>query len=102
MNYRVVLSEPAQDEAEEVYFWICKDSLVRAEKWLNGLLEAVNSLGFQPDQYPFAPEAETFQKPIRQKLYGKRRGIYRILFEIRGETVHVLHVRHGARRDIER
>ncbi len=98
MNYRVVLSEPAQDEAEDAYFWICKHSPARAEKWLNGLLEAIKSLDFQLERYPFAPEAESFHKPIRQMLYGKRGGVYRVLFEIRGEVVQVVHIRHAARK----
>ena len=101
MKYRVILSEPAQDEAEDVYFWICQYSLARAEKWLNGLLEAIKSLDFHPERYPFAPEAESFHKPIRQMLYGKRRGVYRVLFEIRDEIIDVLHIRHGARRFLE-
>jgi hypothetical protein len=30
-------------------------------------------------------------------LFGKRRGVYRILFTMAGNTVNVLHIRHGAR-----
>ena len=37
---------------------------------------------------------------MRVLLYGKRQGTYRILFSIRGDAVHVLTVRHAARRSI--
>ena len=33
-------------------------------------------------------------------LYGKRHGKHRILFAIRGDTVHVLTVRHSARQSL--
>jgi len=72
-----------------------------AGKWLAGLLQAIASLESDPNSFPLAPESGTFHKPIRQLLYGKRRGIYRILFEIEGEVVKVLHIRHGARRFLE-
>ncbi|HZW33521.1 MAG TPA: hypothetical protein VFF52_22570 [Isosphaeraceae bacterium] len=37
---------------------------------------------------------------MRVLLYGKRRGVYRVLFTIRGDTVHVLTVRHSAQRSL--
>jgi mRNA-degrading endonuclease RelE of RelBE toxin-antitoxin system len=33
-------------------------------------------------------------------LFGKRRGVYRVLFTIRRDTVHVLTVRHSAQRSL--
>ena len=36
-------------------------------------------------------------REVRQLLYGRRRQMYRILYEIRGETVYVLRLRHAAR-----
>jgi hypothetical protein len=33
-------------------------------------------------------------------LYGKRRGVYRVLFAIRSDTVHILTVRHSAQRTL--
>jgi hypothetical protein len=43
------------------------------------------------------PENEYAEEEIRQLLYGRRRGVYRILFTIEGDMVSVLTVRHGAR-----
>jgi plasmid stabilization system protein ParE len=101
MKYLVRYSAPAEAEAEDAYLWIHKQSPFHAAKWLAGLLEAIASLESNPESYPLAPEADTFHRPIRQRLYGKRRGIYRILFEIEGRVVKVLHIRHGARRGLE-
>jgi plasmid stabilization system protein ParE len=48
-----------------------------------------------PERWPEAPEAE-WHEGLRQLLHGKRRHLHRILFEIRGQLVVVLRVRHGA------
>ena len=101
MKYLVRYSATAETEAEEAYLWIHQQSPFYAAKWLAGLLEAIASLDSNPESYPLAHEADTFHKPIRQLLYGKRRGIYRILFEIEGDVVKVLHIRQGARTFLE-
>lgn len=101
MKYFVRYSSTAEAEVQEAYSWIHRQSPFYAAKWLAGLLQAIASLESGPDSYPLAPEADTFLKPIRQLLYGKRRGIYRVLFEIEGDVVKVLHIRHGARRFLE-
>jgi len=95
MKYLVRYTATAKAEVEDACSWIHQQSPFYAAKWHAGLLEAIASLESNPESYPLAPEAETFHKPIRQLLYGKRRGIYRILFEIRGGVVEVLHIRHA-------
>ena len=69
-----------------------------AVRWFNGLEAAILRLASQPERCPVAPESDEFGRNIRQLLYGRRSGRYRVLFEIRGNTVHILHVRHGKRR----
>jgi hypothetical protein len=34
---------------------------------------------------------------VRQLLYGKRQGVYRILFLMGTDTVRIISIRHGAR-----
>ncbi len=49
-----------------------------------------------------APEAGSFDRPIRELLYGKRNlGTYRILFTVLDGKVLVLHVRHGSMLPVE-
>ncbi len=54
-----------------------------------------------PERGAIAPESEKVGFQVRQIHYGKRTGIYRILFRILEDAgeVHVLAVRHGARRE---
>lgn len=92
--YTVILEAPAIVEAEEAYLYIRQDAPMAADRWFNGLIDAVNSLEEMPRRCPLAPENEFFDEEIRHLIYGA----YRILFTIEGKSVHVLHVRHGARR----
>ena len=98
MRYSVEVTETAWTEVEEAYDWLAAHSPQAAIRWKNSLLEAVNSLETMPERCHLAPESMTWKREIRELLHGKRRGVYRILFEIRGDTVYVLRVRHGARR----
>lgn len=46
-----------------------------------------------PGSFELAPESQDATIEVRQLLYGR----YRILYTVRGSTVFVLTVRHGAR-----
>jgi toxin ParE1/3/4 len=37
---------------------------------------------------------------VRQLLYGHKPHVYRILYTIEGDTVSIVHVRHGRRQPI--
>lgn len=43
------------------------------------------------------PRALAFRFEVRHLLYGRKPNVYRILFTIEGDTVHVLHIRHADR-----
>ena len=55
-------------------------------------MKAFRSLEKNPLRCPLAPESVFFKEEIRQLVYGQ----YRILFTVKGDTVYVLRVRHGA------
>ncbi len=101
MKYAVEVTETAEAELDAAYRWLRDEySPAYAARWRVGLLEAAGTLEGFPERCPLAPEARTFRRKIRQLLYGKRHGAYRFLFEIRERTVFVLHIRHGARRQL--
>ena len=95
MSFQVVLARRAAREIEEQYNWLAERSEAAANRWRDALLAAIDTLADHPQRCPEAPEAE-WHEGLRQLLYGKRRQVHRILFEIRGQTVVVLRVRHGA------
>ena len=101
MNYDVVIGPDALLEIEEAYQWMLQKHPEWAHRWFDGLEQARDSLARFPERCPLAPENEHFAEEIRQLLYGKGRGQYRILFTIHEDTVYILHVRHAARPHLE-
>jgi plasmid stabilization system protein ParE len=97
MIYDVVIEAPAKDEIERAYLWLAAKSPRAAWRWQEGLELAIASLARFPERCSIAPEYEALGLHVRQLLYGKRRGVYRILFTIKEHSVHILHVRHAAR-----
>jgi plasmid stabilization system protein ParE len=98
VKYRVIIQPPAAAEMDGAYLWIAERAPESATKWFNGLEAAIYALEDFPQRCPLAEESKAFDLEIRQLVYGKRVGAYRILFTIIGDAVHVLHVRHGRRK----
>ena len=90
----------AANDIEAAYQWIATRAPENAVKWFNGLSEALATLEHFPERCPHAPEVDFFEIEIRQPFYAKRIGRYRILFTIERDNVHILHVRHGARKQL--
>lgn len=102
MTYRVELAETAKADIRDATRWLRnRTSDAAVNKWLNGLYKALNALGNSPTRCPIAAEDDKFPEEIREHLYGQRRRKYRIIFTIRGDTVFILYVRHGARDELE-
>ena len=102
MKHEVLVQSPALEDIDSAYQWLAKQAPTKAAEWYNGLVDAILSLEKNPERCSIAPESSEFDEDIRQLLHGKGRSRYRILFIIRGKKVHVLHVRHGARRRLKR
>ena len=101
MSFTVQVHPAAVESIHEAQEWIAQRSGEAAERWLNGLEEAILSLQDFPTRCGLAPESKRLKFELRQFIYGKRSGRYRVLFVVRGNAVHVLEVRHGARRPLD-
>ncbi|HKQ49582.1 MAG TPA: type II toxin-antitoxin system RelE/ParE family toxin [Phycisphaerae bacterium] len=97
IRFRVITSPSVEEEINDALVFIAKHSPENALKWANQIEDAILSLKEVPERCPLAPESEEFNVAIRHLVIGN----YRVLFTIRGDEVHVLHVRHGARRPID-
>jgi plasmid stabilization system protein ParE len=99
MAYRVSLSALAETDAAAGFERIREAAPIHAEKWLTGLFDAIFSLDEIPARCPVIPEAKELGYPARHLLYGKERGVYRIVFHIREDEqlVRVLRVWHASR-----
>jgi plasmid stabilization system protein ParE len=65
-------------------------------------MAALSSLRQNPRRCARVLAAEFEGAEIRQLVYGRRRGRYRILFTIHGDTVEIVRVLHGARAAVRR
>ena len=96
MDYRVEVTEVAAAEVDSAYEWIKERAPLAAERWYNGLMAALSSLQQNPRRCPRVFRTEFEEAEVRQLIYGRRQGRYRVLFTIRGE-IEVVRVLHGAR-----
>src|SRR5690349_15095605 len=97
MKYEVIVQASAQAEIEAAYEWLARRAPATAVRWYGRLVKAIETLADNPLRCSLAPEDEYFPEEIRNLLYGKRKSNYRVIFTVRGDTVHVLHFRRGAR-----
>ena len=98
MAYLVELTLRAERDLDYLYERICADDSALAARWFNGLEGAITALERLPRRCSAAPESKKAKRPLRQLLYGAKRDVYRIIFEIdeRRKLVRVLTIRHGA------
>jgi len=104
MAYRVEIAKTAETQLEELYLWVVERAPQPGAAWFNGLEQAMLSLDQHPQRCPIAPESFRPEHPIRVLHYGRRPHVYRVFVTVddNARVVRVLHVRHGARRQITR
>jgi len=100
MKYQLIIQPPALDDLDQAYQWLAERSPLNAARWFNRLVATLETLRTRPERCGLAPESEFVGEEIRQLLYGKRTGVYRVLFVIRQRQVRVLHIRHAARQPL--
>jgi plasmid stabilization system protein ParE len=101
MEYRFEFAPEMVAKANERHDLIAEHSLERAEKWYRGLFEKIETLKKYPRRCPRAPESEDYGEELLYLTYGKRGGVYRILFTIRDDVIRIVALHHGARGSIE-
>jgi plasmid stabilization system protein ParE len=101
--YHVALADSASADADAIYNHIVETAPSRGDEWFEKLMTCLYSLDKMPRRCPLAREAKKAKREIRCLLFGRRRNVYRILYEVdeAKRTVWILHIRHGARRDVE-
>ena len=79
-----------------------RGSLESAERWFNGIMDAIRSLGESPGRCPVSEESPALGVEVRLLLYGRRNRRYKVYFAIHNETetIRVFHVRHWANKPI--
>jgi toxin ParE1/3/4 len=98
MAYVVRTTLRAEQDLHSIFLYIQADSSPAANKWFNGLVDAIQTLAQHPLRSPKIPE----NRNLRHLLYGNKPHIYRILYsvDLHTQTVTIIHIRHHARKPI--
>lgn len=90
-RYRVVLTERAKRDFDRSYQWGRREwGDAAARKWFREIKSKILlSLSTLPFGHPVAPESEEHGSEIRHMIISR----YRVLFEVAGKTVRVMHLR---------
>ena len=96
-RWSVIVELPAQRDIAECRLWIAERDAAAADEWFYSIYDTVGSLEIFPERCPLVPESEFLNREIREMFHGRRQYKYRIHFTVGKDTVHVLHIRHGAR-----
>jgi plasmid stabilization system protein ParE len=102
VSFRVIVTPTADAETLVAFRWYAERSPAAAGKWREGLTRAINRLSDHPERQPVSEEnSEALGCQVRTLLHGRRRGVFRILYTIAGDTVWILRIRHSAQGPIE-
>ncbi|MDX2036556.1 MAG: hypothetical protein SFX72_07885 [Isosphaeraceae bacterium] len=72
----------------------------KALSWVQSARARIDTLRVGPERCPVDQDSDAYGREVRVLLFGKRQGVYRILFAGEGDVVQVLTVRHAARRSL--
>jgi plasmid stabilization system protein ParE len=96
MAFQVIFRPCALADIEGAVMWLAQKNPQAAARWRIGLFQIIQNLETNPNRFAEAEESADLGLDLRELLYGRRRGIYRILFTIDGDTVNILRVRHAS------
>jgi toxin ParE1/3/4 len=91
---RIVWSDVAEADLDDLYDYIARDVPYYAEQFVDRLIEAVGVLKDHPRLGRQVPEADE-REDIRELIFQS----YRVIYLVEADQVHILTVIHG-RRDL--
>jgi len=98
VTYRIRISDKALADIESVLLWFQEQSASAAgQPWFDALWKTLDTLQARPERCSLADESNEIGMEIRELLFGRKRGQYRILFQVNGKTVQILRIWHSAR-----
>lgn len=98
MNYIVELTPMAEAELIASFWYIHEQTPLNAQRWLQGIYDAIDSLETWPHRCASAPEAEYLDALLKHHRFKSHRIIF--VIDEDTKTVRILFVRHESRRAI--
>jgi len=98
VRYGVRLTAKAEADIDAALSWLRQEtSEAVVNRWFAQLRVCIETLQSNPQRCGLAAESADVRLEIRELIFGRRLGRYRILFDVSGRTVHVLRLWHAAR-----
>ena len=97
MTYRIVVEPPAVADTLAIHEFAALRAPEYADRQLEWIQSAVDSLADFPKRYALAPEATTHHKEIRQLVVGNSRKLFMVIMQ----SVHILRIRHVAQAPLQ-
>jgi len=92
---QVSVSVRAGRDIRQSFAWLLSErGRAYAEKWYVRIRVAMESLSENAEQWAEAAESEWYGPALREKLVGRKRQTYRVIFEIQNDVVYVQRIRH--------
>jgi toxin ParE1/3/4 len=88
---KVIITEPAEADLEEIGDYIARDNEVRARTFVAEIIDRCLSLGEAPERHP------VFGNALHQEMRRCPHGAYLIFYAIVDGNVEITRVLHGAR-----
>ena len=102
MAFRVEITDRAQRDLDAIYARVVREAPYDGPLWFTRFEESILSLAEFPERWPLEPKLSTSSRSVRKLLFGRRPHVYRVYFTVLSDTIKVLHVRHGARKELKR
>ena len=81
MKFPIIITEPAEDDADAIYLWLQKRSQRGAVNWWKAFSHAADSLRQNADSFGLAPESTDHPEAIREFTFSTRHGdSYRLIY----------------------
>lgn len=98
-EYAIVFAPSAQEDLKQILQWLEQEAPAKVSEWYAAIKAEIQTLRQMPERCPVAPENGLWgEEELRQLLFQNYPSKYRIIFHVSGNSVHILNIRHGARR----
>lgn len=89
----VIITVRAEADSDRaVSYYHRTPPLSDATRWLERLLAAINSLAWNPERFPLSAVRARDGSELRERLFGRRKGTYRILYRVTPNAVFAVRV----------
>jgi plasmid stabilization system protein ParE len=98
-GYDIVFAPTAHEDLKEILQWLEQEAPEKVSEWYAAIKAEIQTLSQMPERCPKAPENGLWgDEELRQLLFQNFPSKYRIIFHVSKSSVHILNIRHGARR----